>query len=75
MFADGGGGALFPAGDVAALRTWILRLIREPELLREWRRSIPDVKSADAHAAEVEDLYRGLRGAHTATAESFTAGR
>ncbi|HEV3457592.1 MAG TPA: glycosyltransferase [Thermoanaerobaculia bacterium] len=56
----GGAGALFEPGDAADLRRWIDRLIAEPALLAGWRRRLPPVKSADEHAAEIEEIYLRL---------------
>jgi glycosyltransferase involved in cell wall biosynthesis len=55
-----GAGALFEPGDAADLRRWIDRLIADPELLARWRRRLPQVKGADEHAAEIEEVYRRL---------------
>jgi glycosyltransferase involved in cell wall biosynthesis/GT2 family glycosyltransferase len=58
---DGAGaGALFTAGDAAALRHWVVRLIAEPELLSRWVRRLPAIKGADEHAEEIEEIYRRL---------------
>jgi glycosyltransferase involved in cell wall biosynthesis/GT2 family glycosyltransferase len=54
----GGAGALFDPGDAADLRGWIDRLIGEPELLASWQRRLPQVKGADEHAEEIEEIYR-----------------
>ena len=53
-----GAGALFAAGDAAALRRWVDRLVAEPELLARWVRLLPAVKGADEHAEEIEEIYR-----------------
>ncbi|MBV8199423.1 MAG: glycosyltransferase [Acidobacteria bacterium] len=52
-----GAGALFEPGDAADLRRWIDRLIAGPEQLARWRRRLPEVKGADEHAAEIEEVY------------------
>ena len=55
-----GAGALFVPGDPADLRRWIDRLIADPELLVRWRRRLPQVKGADEHAEEIEEVYRTI---------------
>jgi len=56
--SEGRGGALFTAGDPAALRAWIDRLLAEPGLYERWVAALPAVKGADRHAEEVEEVYQ-----------------
>jgi glycosyltransferase involved in cell wall biosynthesis len=51
------GGALFEPGDAADLARWMSRAIDEPELLAQWRRGLPPIKSLAAHAEEIERVY------------------
>jgi glycosyltransferase involved in cell wall biosynthesis len=50
-------GTLFTPGSVAELRSWIERLIAEPEIVDRWRRELPPVQSLDAHAEAIEAVY------------------
>jgi glycosyltransferase involved in cell wall biosynthesis len=50
-------GALVAPGDADALRHWIERLMRQPELLVDWRESLPTVKTVAEHSAEVAAVY------------------
>ena len=52
------GSVLFPPGDVAALRDILLRLIEQPDLLRELRAKIRPVRTVDAQVSEIETVYR-----------------
>jgi GT2 family glycosyltransferase/glycosyltransferase involved in cell wall biosynthesis len=61
----GGGGALFDPDDPAALRGWVERLIADPALVDRWARELPAVKSADAHAEEIEEVYERLMAQRT----------
>jgi glycosyltransferase involved in cell wall biosynthesis len=57
LLADGEGGALFDPDDPAALRGWVERLIADPATLDRWSERLPLIKSADAHAEEIEEVY------------------
>jgi len=57
LLADGEGGALFDPDDPAALRGWVERLIADPATLDRWAERLPAIKSADAHAEEIEEVY------------------
>jgi glycosyltransferase involved in cell wall biosynthesis len=57
---ESGGGALFDPDDPAALRGWVERLIADPAMVDRWARELPAVKSADAHAEEIEEVYDRL---------------
>lgn len=50
--------AFFDPESPGSLRAWIDRLTEDPGLLERWRRSLPAVKGADEHAAEIEEVYR-----------------
>ena len=63
-FEDGRGGAFFEAGDVRALREWVDGLCRRPEIIVEWRRRMPAVKSMDEHAEEIEAIYAEVLARH-----------
>jgi O-antigen biosynthesis protein len=56
-FEDGVSGAYFEPGDVAGLRAWVDRLCERPEIVAEWVRRLPAVKTMDAHAEEIEAVY------------------
>jgi GT2 family glycosyltransferase/glycosyltransferase involved in cell wall biosynthesis len=53
-------GELFPAGDVAALRAIIRRLVDDPSIIDRWIAELPRPKSADEHAEEIEQVYRSV---------------
>ncbi|HEX3108063.1 MAG TPA: glycosyltransferase [Thermoanaerobaculia bacterium] len=53
-------GEFFPAGDVAALRAIIRRIVAEPSLVDRWAAELPRPKSADEHAEEIEQVYRSV---------------
>ncbi|MFO1054585.1 MAG: glycosyltransferase [Planctomycetota bacterium] len=54
---DGIDGELFRPGDVADLRTRLLRLAREPERLATYRRNRPSVKSIATNGDEITAVY------------------
>jgi len=54
----GGGGVLFPPGDVAALRDILQRFMDDPSSLHRLRAYIRPVRTLHDHAAEVEAVYR-----------------
>jgi GT2 family glycosyltransferase/glycosyltransferase involved in cell wall biosynthesis len=51
-------GALVPPGDAAALRAILRRVVEEPAIVDRWAARLPQPKSADAHAEEIERVYR-----------------
>ncbi len=53
-------GELFPAGDAAALRAIIQRVVADPSIVDRWAAALPRPKSADEHAGEVEQVYRSV---------------
>jgi len=57
MFAPDDGGQFFPAGDVAALRSILQRVIEEPAIIDRWWSRIRPPKHAEEHAAEIEGVY------------------
>jgi glycosyltransferase involved in cell wall biosynthesis/GT2 family glycosyltransferase len=57
MLASGRGGALFDPEDPDALRALVERLIADPAIVDRWAAELPAVKSADAHAEEIEEVY------------------
>jgi len=60
-----GSGALFDPDDPAALRGWVERLIADPAIVDRWAADLPPVKSADAHAEEIEEVYDRLAAQRT----------
>jgi glycosyltransferase involved in cell wall biosynthesis/GT2 family glycosyltransferase len=64
-FEDGVCGAYFEAGDAAALRAWVDRLCARPEIVAEWSRRLPAVKTMDAHAEEMEAVYESVLAARS----------
>jgi glycosyltransferase involved in cell wall biosynthesis/GT2 family glycosyltransferase len=54
------GGAHFDPEDPAALRGWVERLTADPALVERWVRELPAVKSVEAHAEEIEEVYDRL---------------
>jgi GT2 family glycosyltransferase/glycosyltransferase involved in cell wall biosynthesis len=54
----------FPSGDAEALRAIVLRLAADPRLVDAWARRLPPVKSAAAHAEEIEDVYGRVLAGH-----------
>jgi GT2 family glycosyltransferase/glycosyltransferase involved in cell wall biosynthesis len=60
MFEPGVCGEFFPPGDAAALRAIIQRVIDEPAIVDRWRARLPQPKSADVHAEEIERVYRSV---------------
>jgi glycosyltransferase involved in cell wall biosynthesis/GT2 family glycosyltransferase len=57
MLESGRGGALFDPEDPDALRALVERLIADPSIVDRWAAELPAVKSADAHAEEIEEVY------------------
>jgi glycosyltransferase involved in cell wall biosynthesis/GT2 family glycosyltransferase len=59
----GGGGAYgeyVAPGDVDGLRAVLARLVADPSIVDRWREHLPRPKSAAAHAAEIEAVYRDV---------------
>jgi glycosyltransferase involved in cell wall biosynthesis len=54
---DGVDGLLFPPGDAPALRTALLRLIEQPDLLSRLRAAIQPVRTIDQHVLDIEAVY------------------
>jgi glycosyltransferase involved in cell wall biosynthesis len=67
-FEDGRGGAFFEPGDAGALAGWVRRLSERPELIAEWRRGLPAVKTMDTHAAEIDAVYADVLARRRAAA-------
>ena len=59
-------GAFFPPGDVAALRGIIDRLVARPDLVAEWRRALPSVRTLDETAERIEEIYEDCVRGRTA---------
>ena len=55
-------GGLFDPEDPASLRTWIEKLIAEPEIVDRWAAGLPKIKGMDEHAGEIEEIYRRVLG-------------
>jgi glycosyltransferase involved in cell wall biosynthesis len=53
-------GELFPAGDAAALRAIIERIVADPSIVDRWAAEVPRPKSADEHAEEIEGVYQSV---------------
>ena len=64
-FEDGVCGAYFEPGDAAGLRGWVERLCERPEVVAEWTRRLPAVKTTDAHAEEIEAVYEQVLAARS----------
>jgi glycosyltransferase involved in cell wall biosynthesis/GT2 family glycosyltransferase len=60
MFEPGLCGEFFPAGDAAALREILRRVIAQPSIIDEWSKRIPEPKRDDVHAAEIERVYESV---------------
>ena len=63
LFDGGGGGAFFPSGDAAALRSILLDVIARPALLDQWSAEIAPPQTVAAHALEIEEIYAQLLAA------------
>lgn len=57
----GGGGLLYPPGDVSALTRAIERLASEPGLGQRLAETIPRIPSLVEHVDSIENIYRSLR--------------
>jgi len=55
---DGVNGRLFPPGNVEALRGILAELARSPETLARWRRNLTPPLTIQAHAEQMEGIYR-----------------
>lgn len=51
-------GGLFDPENPSSLRSWIEKLIAEPETVDRWASKLPKIKGMDEHAAEIEEIYR-----------------
>jgi len=58
MFEPDTCGDFFPTGDTDALRAILRRIVDDPLIIDRWRSRLPYPKSADAHAEEIEAVYR-----------------
>ncbi|PYQ26106.1 MAG: hypothetical protein DMF56_25615 [Acidobacteria bacterium] len=56
----GNASEFFPPGDSAALRAIVRRVIETPSLIDEWSARLPEPKHVDAHAEEIEHVYRSV---------------
>lgn len=64
MFTGSSGGTVFEPGDDEGLANLVLRIVEQPRMLDEWRRSMPEIKRLDQHAAEIAEVYsQVLQGA------------
>jgi glycosyltransferase involved in cell wall biosynthesis len=73
MFETGVCGELFPPGDAKALGAILRRIVASPEIVAEWSRRLPDVKSEAEHAAEIELVYRSVLSHGASAAENGAA--
>jgi glycosyltransferase involved in cell wall biosynthesis len=55
--APGVDGELFEPGDADALAAIVRRLCERPQTIDEWRRALPAVKTMEAHAREIDEVY------------------
>lgn len=55
-----GGGQVFPFGDAAVLRDKLQHLIDFPAELEQLRKNLKPVRTLQAHAADIEALYREI---------------
>jgi len=56
-------GALFDPEDPEELKSWIARLVEQPEIVAEWSATAanrPRIKDMDEHAEEIEEIYDWL---------------
>lgn len=60
LVRPGENGLLFPRGDAQALRRQVTRLLRRPELVNRLRQGLTPVKTLEAEAQELLDLYYSL---------------
>ncbi len=60
MFTPGECGDLFPAGDAAALKRVLHRIVEEPAIVDRWSARLPLPKRNDVHAAEIEQVYESV---------------
>lgn len=60
--APGAGGRLVEPGDPLAWRQAVEEIAERPEQLAEWAAARPRVHSLDAHAEEIEEVYRSILG-------------
>lgn len=58
LVRDGINGALFTPGDADDLARCVRRIVDDPSILDRWRDAIPNVKTIEENAAEIEVLYR-----------------
>jgi glycosyltransferase involved in cell wall biosynthesis len=59
---DGICGATVTPDDPNVLRSWIDRLIENPETLDEWQRSLPAATTVAEHATAIDRIYRQVVG-------------
>ena len=56
-------GAFFTAGDAGALRAVLDRLVARPGTVVAWRRALPRVRTTEAAARRIEEIYSEVLGA------------
>ena len=64
LVQDGINGLTFRPGDPKSLRSQLMRVIDEPNLLNHFRTNIPTVKPIEDNAAEIEATYYELQTKH-----------
>jgi glycosyltransferase involved in cell wall biosynthesis len=57
---DGINGLLFSPGDPLSLKRALMKVIKDPKLLRKLRQGIGAVKTIEEHASECEEIYQNL---------------
>lgn len=62
LVENGVGGLTFEPGDADSLRRVLRRLASEPGLLERLQQTIPDVKSVENNAKELDAIYQTARG-------------
>ncbi len=57
LVTDGINGLLLNPGDIKDLKEKIEYIIRNPEVIKKFKESIPEVKSIEENAKEMEEIY------------------
>ena len=60
MVTDKANGLLFKVGDERDLRSKIMMLVAQPNLITEMSRNTPPIKSVNDQVAELEQIYEAL---------------
>lgn len=60
LLPPGSGGAFFTTNDPDGLRALIEEIVRSPAVIDAWSEALPEPKTVDRHAEEIEEVYAAV---------------